>query len=95
MLLKQYLTNWPPTVSIGQADVWSRATIPPKAGLDDTVSLVKALGPGNIELELRHSKYQQYTVTLSVPSTIQQKIIFEILRKRNITLHEVGELSIS
>jgi hypothetical protein len=93
MLLKEYGLAWPPNLTIGDASL--NPTIPPKADLDDKVLNVKNRRPGELEISLRRSRHSMYTVLLPVPSSIQQRIIFDIVRKKNMTLREVGELAIS
>ncbi len=90
MLLKDYPPVWPPDTTIGQGKT------PPKAKLDDVVSAVKvgALG-SQLGLIMRREYGIEYTLYLVVPESLQQKILFDICRKKNITLREVGDLPIS
>ena len=60
-----------------------------KVALDDVVSAVINVRKGKLGLVIRNQ-----TVPLFVPESLQQKLIFDILRKRT-TLREVGELPIS
>jgi hypothetical protein len=90
MLLKQYGASWPPNITIGTAD------IPPPAGLDDAVLSVERCGNPKNQLGLRlRSKFgTEYTAVLPVPASLQEKILLSIVRKKDITLREVGELPI-
>lgn len=94
MLLKEYSPRWPPSITISDADLAPKATIPPKADPGDVVLEVQNISPGELEIRLRRAKYADYTVLLRVPPSLQQKIIFDIVRKKNMTLREVGELPI-
>jgi len=89
-LLKDYAPIWPPDTTIGDGK------IPPQARLDDVVSAVKigALA-GQLGLIMRREYGIEYTVPLVVPEALQQKLLFDIVRRKNITLREVGELRIS
>ena len=60
-----------------------------KVALEDVVSAVTNVRKGKLGLLIRNQ-----TVPLSVPESLQQKLIFDILRKKT-TLREVGELPIS
>ena len=90
MLLKDYPLVWPPDTMIGEGK------IPPKAKLDDVVSAVKvgALG-SQLGLIMRREYGIEYTLCLVVPESLQQKLLFDICRKKNMTLREVGDLPIS
>ena len=93
MLLKEYGAAWPPNITIGDAS--PNPNIPPKADLGDEVLNVKKRRPGELEIRLRGSPHVMYTVLLRVPASMQQRIILDIVRKKNMTLREVGELAIS
>ena len=91
MLLKDYAPVWPPdTTTIGEGK------IQPKAKLDDVVSAVKvgALA-GQLGLVMRRDYGIEYTVPVVVPEALQQRLLFQICRKGNTTLREVGELPIA
>ena len=94
LLLKEYSPSWPPSITISDAELAPKAAIPPKADPGDVVLKVQYLYPGELEIRLRRAKYNEYTVLLRVPPSLQQKIIFDIVRKKNMTLREVGELPI-
>jgi hypothetical protein len=93
MLLKEYGATWPPNITI--VDASANPDIPPKADLADEVLNVKNHRPGELEIRLRRSPYEAYTVLLRVPASMQQRVIFDIVRKKNMTLRDVGELAIS
>jgi hypothetical protein len=93
MLLKEYGAAWPPNITIGE--VSRIPNIPPKADLGDEVLNVKSRRPGELEIMLRRSPHAAYTVLLRVPVLMQQRIIFDIVRKKNMTLREVGELAVA
>ena len=91
MLLKDYAPVWPPdTATTGEGK------IQPKAKLDDVVYAVKVGGlAGQLGLIMRREYGIEYTVPLVVPESLQQRLLFQICRTKNITLREVGELPIS
>ena len=90
MLLKDYAPVWPPDSTIGDGK------IPPKARLDDVVSAVKVGMLGTqLGLIMRREYGIEYTLSLIVPESLQQKLLFDIVRRKNITLREVGELRIT
>jgi hypothetical protein len=91
MLLKQYGRSWPPNITIATADV------PPPAGMEDVVlSVERCSTPKNqLGLTLRNRSGKEYTTVLPVPASLQEKILLTIVRKKNITLREIGELPIS
>jgi len=90
MLIKEYGHGWPPSVTIGEH-------IPPTADLEDIVLSVEKCGnpKSQLRLTLRRKHGRDYTVTLPVPASVQEQILLSIVRKENMTLREVGELSIS
>jgi hypothetical protein len=91
MLLKQYGPNWPPHITIATGEVAQ------PAGLEDTVlSVKKCANPKNhLLLNLRSEFGTEYKATVTVPASLQERILISIVRKKDITLREVGELSIS
>ena len=90
MRIKEYRHTWPPSVTIVDT-----ADLPPKAELEDLVVAVENRHPkGELGLVLRKRFGPEYTVALSIPASLQEKILFSIIRKKNITLREVGELDI-
>jgi hypothetical protein len=93
MVLHEYWAHWPARVTIG--DAAEDVQIPPKADLGDVIVKVVNYCPGELRLRLRHSKYCEYTVMLPVPHSAQQKIILDIVRKKDMTLRELGEIRIS
>ena len=92
MLIKEYFWgNWPPLITVGVR----KTTILRKAGLADVVMDVQNRSPGELEIRLRRATYFEYIVFLHVDPSLQQKIILDIVRKRNMTLREFGELPVS
>ena len=88
MRVKEYSPTWPPDITVGIRK------IPPKAGLSDIVLGVRK-APGNrLGLKLCREYDVKYEVVLPVPKSFQQKLIFSILRKKNTTLREVGDMNI-
>jgi len=49
---------------------------------------------GLLELNLCNKVGREHTAALLVPASLQEQIIFTILRKENMTLREIEELSI-
>jgi hypothetical protein len=90
MLLKDYAPAWPPNTTIADGK------IPPKPNLDDIVSAVKAGAlQGQLSLIMNRQYGIEYVLPIVVPQSLQQKLVFEIVRRKKMTLREVGELSIS
>ena len=92
MKLKEYGGIWPPDITMGDAS--PTPSIPPKADLADVVLNVRNGFYGELLIRLRRSKYHEYTVTLPVPASLQQKIMFDIVRQKSMTLRDIGELPI-
>jgi hypothetical protein len=88
VLLKEYCPIWPPDITI------RHGAIPPHASVEDTVfSVQKCANPINhLGLDLRTKSGAEYMVTVPVPSSLQESILFSIIRKKDITLGEVGDL---
>jgi hypothetical protein len=88
MLLKEYEFTWPPS-RMGDFAA-------PPADVEDTVlSIQKCAKPeGLLRLTLRNKIGGEYAAALLVPEFLQEQTIFLILRNEEITLREVGELSI-
>jgi hypothetical protein len=94
MLLKECGAAWPPNITIGDAS--ANPVIPPKADLGDVVLNAEIQGPGELRIRLCSSPYGvTYTILLPVPSSMERRIIFDIDRKKNTTLSDIGELPIS
>jgi hypothetical protein len=91
MILKQCAGSWPPNITIATEDV------PPPAGLEDVVLSVERCAIPQTELRLRlRSQYgREYTAVVTVPASFQERILLSIVRKKDITLREVGELPMS
>jgi hypothetical protein len=89
MLLKEHGFIWPPS-RVGDIAA-------PPADVEDTVlSIQKCAKPkGLLRLTLRNKIGGEYAAALLVPEFLQEKIIFLILRKENMTLREVGKLPIA
>ena len=92
MVLREYWSHWPASVTIGDAGV--DCQIPPQADLCDVVVNVISQSPGELRLRLRRNKYCEYTVMMPVPQSAKQKIL-NIVRRKDITLRELGELRIA
>ena len=89
-LLKDYAPIWPPDTTT------SDGKIPPQARLDDVVLAVKVGAfAGQLGLVMCRQYGIEYTVPVVVPEPLQQKLIFDIVRRKKITLREVGDLRIS
>jgi hypothetical protein len=88
MLLKELHPAWPPAVNNPQNSV--------KPEPRDVVAGVENKGNGKLVVRLRKpGKYgQEYLVTLTVPENVLQKTLFSIVRKRGMTLGEIGEIPI-
>jgi hypothetical protein len=89
MRLKEYDPTWPPSVMIG-------GQIRPTADMEDIVlSAENCANPkGQLRLMLGKKYGRKYTVVLPVPASRQEQILLSIMRKKNMTLREVGELLI-
>lgn len=90
--LKEYAVTWPPNVTIG--DAAPEPSIPPRAELSDVVLEVQNRSSGELLIRLRRSKYHEYTVAVPVPASLQQKIMFDIVRRQGMTLRDLGELPV-
>ena len=88
MQLKEYSVSLPPTFVVGD--------VAPIADREDVVLSVRkcASRKGLLQLNLRNKGGREYTAAFLVPESLQEQIIFSILRKENMTLHEVEELPI-
>src|ERR687897_332480 len=92
MLLKECGAAWPPNITIGDAS--ANPVIPPKADLGDVVLNAEIQGPGELRIRLCSSPYGvTYTILLPVPSSMERRIIFDIDRKKNTTLSDIGEIT--
>ena len=90
VLLKDYAPVWPPETTIGEGKV------PPRPKLDDIVTAVKAGAvQGQLSLVMRQGYGIEYIIPLVVPQSLQQKLVFDIVRRNKMTLREVGELPIA
>lgn len=88
MLLKELHPAWPPAVNDRQNTV--------KPDPQDVVASVQNKGNGKLVVRLRKPGGfgQEYLVTLTVPENVIQRTIFSIVRKRGMTLGEIGEIPI-
>jgi hypothetical protein len=88
MLLKEHCFMWPPS-RVGDIAA-------PPADVEDTVLRIQkcACPKGLLRLTLRNRIRGEYEAALLVPEFLQEQAIFLILREKNMTLHEVGELPI-
>ncbi len=82
--------------------VWVSAVAPGSAAFlqglrtDDIVTAVKAGAvQGQLSLVMRQGYGIEYIIPLVVPQSLQQKLVFDIVRKNKMTLREVGELPIA
>jgi len=91
VIVKQCGGSWPPNITIATEDV------PPPAGLEDVVLSVERCATPKTQLGLRlRSKYgREYTAVVTIPASFQERILLSIVRRKHITLREVGELSIT
>ena len=86
------LPTWPPVVTI------EAGKIVDNADLGDIVVSVQNKSTSNSHLlgmRLRNRRGALYTVMLNIPENIFQMTLFLIMRKKDITLREVGNLEIS
>jgi hypothetical protein len=88
MLLKELHPAWPPTVH----DLPNAVKPDPR----DVVASVENKSNGKLVVRLRKfgNRGQEYCVTLTVPENVLQKTLLTIIRKRGMTLGEVGEIPI-
>ena len=88
MRLKEYGLRSPPTIVIGD--------VAPIADVGDVVLSVRkcASRKGLLQLNLRNKRGKEYTAAFLVPESLQEPILFSILRKENMTWREVEELPI-
>ena len=92
VLLKELLPIWPPAVMTEAGNNVDNAD------LGDIVVSVQNKSTSNSHLlgiRLRNRRGALYTVMLSIPENIFQMTLFLIMRKKDITLREVGNLEIS
>ena len=92
MLLKELLPTWPPPVTL---EVGNHVDY---ADLGDAVVSVQNKSTSNGQLlgvRLRNRRGVLYTVMLSIPENVFQMVLFSIMRKKDMTLREVGNLEIS
>jgi len=88
MLLKELHPAWPPAINQPQKTV--------KPDPRDIVASVENQGNGKLVVRLRKpgNHGQEYLVTLTVPENVVQKTLLSIVRKKSMTLGEVGEIPI-
>ena len=91
MLLRECLSNWPPDITISDRN----NAFPPRVDLSDLVLNVRNQDFRNLAIKLRHTSYCEYTVIMSLPQALQQKVISEIVYRKGVTLRDVGNLRIS
>ena len=93
MLVKEYSRVWPPEILL--QNVETSKHIPPSAdGEDVVVRVLNRYPKGQLWVTLRKKDKREYDVSLPVPASLQEKILFSIVQKRDITLREVGEIAI-
>jgi hypothetical protein len=89
MLLKEMLPTWPPVVTT------EAGKIVDNADLGDVVVSVQNKSTSNSHLlgvQLRNRRGALYTVMLSIPENVFQMTLFSIMRRKDMTLREVGNL---
>jgi hypothetical protein len=95
MLVKEYSRVWPPQILLQNVETSSKPHIPPSAdGEDVVVRVLNRYPKGQLWVTLRKKDRREYDVSLPVPASLQEKILFSIVQKRDITLREVGEIAI-
>ena len=95
MSIKEYGRVWPPKILLRNVDNSSKSNIASRADGEDVVVRVQNRYPkGQLWITLRKKDETEYDVGLSVPAFLQERILFSIVLKRNITLREVGEIAI-
>lgn len=89
MLFKELSRSWPPLVRTDSTNIV-------KADLKDIIVSAQNRGGGKLALRLRKpGRYgAEYEITLRLPEDVLQRTIFAVMRKRDMTLREVGELTI-
>jgi hypothetical protein len=92
MLLKDLLWSWPPDVMTEEGNTVEYADLG-----DIVVSVQNKSDPIGqlLEVRLRNRRGALYTVALTIPENIFQMVLFSIMRKKDMTLREVGNLEIS
>ena len=95
MLIKEYGSVWPPTILLHNIESPSKTDIPSSAEGEDVVVRAKNRYPkGQLWITFRKKDDSEYDAALPVPAHLQERILFSIVLKRNITLREVGEIAI-
>ena len=95
MLVKEYGRVWPPPILLQNVETSSKPHIAPSAdGEDVVVRVLNRYPKGQLWVTLRKKDKREYDVSLPVPASLQEKILFSIVQKRDITLREVGEIAI-
>ena len=72
---------------------WVASVVSVEGG-DLVVRVQNRYPKGQLWITLRKKDETEYDVGLSVPAFLQERILLSIVLKRNITLREVGEISI-
>ena len=95
MLIKEYGREWPPRILPHNIDNSSKSNIASRADGEDVVVRVQNRYPkGQLWITLRKKDDREYDISLPVPARLQERILFSIVLKRNITLREVGKIAI-
>jgi len=95
MSIKEYGRVWPPKILLRNVDNSSKSNIASRADGEDVVVRVQNRYPkGQLWITFRKKDDSEYDAALPVPAHLQERILFSIVLKRNITLREVGEIAI-
>ena len=94
MLVKEYSRVWPPEILLQNVETSSKHIPPSADGVDVVVRVLNRYPKGQLWVTLRKKDKREYDVSLPVPASLQEKILFSIVQKRDITLREVGEIAI-
>ena len=88
MLVKDLPPTWPPFVS-------ESGSLGVKPDLGDVVISVQNKATGKLVVTLRNKDGAEYAVALTVPENTFQTTLFSIIRKRDTTLREVGDIDVA
>jgi len=88
MLLKERLPTWPPPIMF---EAGNTVEYP---DLGDVVVSVQNIMSHLLGVRLRNRRGVLYTVMLTIPENVLQTTLFSIMRKKDMTLREVGNLEI-
>jgi len=95
MLIKDYGRVWPRTQLLPNVEISSQTNALPRPdGEDVVVRVLNRYPKGQLRITFRKQDGTEYDIGLPVPAALQERILFAIVLKRNITLREVGEIAI-